>query len=132
MKTQRRLWAVVLLASSSLFGQTAAELGGRWSWSASCKPGEAREGRFQLYRISEESFRGEFLGTGHQSDVIRRAVLAAKLHSLKFQREYVTATGEKGIERWRGTLSAPEGAKITWTGTLLDAETECSFKATKQ
>ena len=126
---QHRLLAVAILASASLCGQTASELAGRWNWTASCKSGETREGQFSLRRVSEESFRGEFLRTGHKSDVIGRGILAVELHTFEFQREYVTANGEKAIERWSGKLT---DAPLTWTGTLRDAATECSFEATKQ
>lgn len=134
MKMKCKLWAVALLASASLFGQSAGELAGRWNWTASCKTGETRKGQFLLRQVSEESFRGEFLGTGHKSDVIERGVLAVALHTFEFQREYVTAAGEKGFARWSGKLTVPESAngKLKWTGTLHDATTDCSFEATKQ
>ncbi len=134
MKLPVQLLAIVLLATASLFGQSAGELVGRWEWSASCKTGETRQGEFLLRRVSQESFRGEFLGTGHASDVIGKGILTAEHHSFQFQREYVTTAGDKRIERWQGKLSVREGAngKIVWTGTLFDADAECSFEALKQ
>jgi hypothetical protein len=134
MKLRYRLMTMALLAGTTLYGQSAAEMAGRWSWSASCETGETRQGEFLLRRVSEESFRGEFLGTEHKTDIIGRGVLAVALHSFEFERHYVTAAGEEGIERWKGSVSVPEGgaAKPVWKGTMREAETECSFEATHQ
>lgn len=122
------------MAGTSLFAQSAAEMAGRWRWSASCQSSETREGEFLLRRVSDESFRGEFLGTGYKTDIIGRGVLAVAPHSFQFERHYVTAAGEEGIERWKGEVSVSEGgaAKPVWKGTLRDADTECSFEANHQ